>query len=240
MIEDLLLPLVCERFKTDERYRQGHVAIIAATEGTVIMGVHTPDMKRLAKQLAARKDWPELLDAFGKASHLSHEERMVWGLLLDYVPCPLERRLAYIDAFLPVIDNWAICDNFCCNAKWALKADKGVDFAAYKEALWRYLVRLSHSQEAFTVRVMLIMSMCYYLGDSDYMRTFEQLSSLHLHENEPYYKRMGVAWLLATALAKHPDATRAYVRQASLPNDIVKLYVRKARESRITKEVPAL
>ena len=28
---------------------------------------------------------------------------------------------------------------------------------------------------------------------------------------EPYYVRMGVAWLLAAALAKFPDATRAFV-----------------------------
>ena len=57
---------------------------------------------------------------------------------------------------------------------------------------------------------------------------------------EPYYVRMGVAWLLATALAKFPDATRAFVRSSNLPEDVVKLYIRKARESFRTRTVEAV
>ena len=57
---------------------------------------------------------------------------------------------------------------------------------------------------------------------------------------EPYYVRMGVAWLLATALAKFPDATRAFVRSSNLLADVVKLYIRKARESSRTRTVEAV
>ena len=57
---------------------------------------------------------------------------------------------------------------------------------------------------------------------------------------EPYYVRMGVAWLLATALAKFPDPTRGYVRTSHLPDDVVKLYIRKARESFITRTTAAI
>ena len=53
----------------------------------------------------------------------------------------------------------------------------------------------------------------------------------------PYYVRMGVAWLLATSLAKFPGRTREYVRSCSLPEDVLKLYVRKARESFRTRDV---
>jgi hypothetical protein len=51
---------------------------------------------------------------------------------------------------------------------------------------------------------------------------------------------MGVAWLLATALAKFPEQTRDFVNSSSLPADVVKLYVRKARESLLTRNVEAL
>ena len=57
---------------------------------------------------------------------------------------------------------------------------------------------------------------------------------------EPYYVRMGVAWLLATALAKFPDQTRAFVRSSNLPEDVVKLYIRKTRESLRTRTVKTL
>ena len=47
----------------------------------------------------------------------------------------------------------------------------------------------------------------------------------------PYYVRMAVAWLLTTALAKLHDQTRAYVNACNLPEDLIRLYKRKARES---------
>ena len=53
----------------------------------------------------------------------------------------------------------------------------------------------------------------------------------------PYYVRMAVAWLLATALAKIPEQTRAYVNASELPADVKRLYVRKARESFRTRTV---
>ena len=56
----------------------------------------------------------------------------------------------------------------------------------------------------------------------------------------PYYVRMAVAWLLATALAKLPDQTRAYVNDCNLPEDVIKLYKRKARESFRTRDVNPL
>ena len=56
----------------------------------------------------------------------------------------------------------------------------------------------------------------------------------------PYYVRMGVAWLLATALAKFPEPTREYARSAHLPDDVIKLYIRKARESFRTRNTEAL
>ena len=56
----------------------------------------------------------------------------------------------------------------------------------------------------------------------------------------PYYVRMAVAWLLATALAKMPEQTRKYVNDCRLPKDVVRLYKRKARESFKTRDVNPL
>ena len=56
----------------------------------------------------------------------------------------------------------------------------------------------------------------------------------------PYYVRMAVAWLLATGLAKIPEMTRAYVSSCRLPEDVIRLYKRKARESFKTRDVNPL
>ena len=66
------------------------------------------------------------------------------------------------------------------------------------------------------------------------------LSAIHSEYSSlpsPYYVRMGMAWLLATALAKFPDETRNFVNASSLTEDVKRLYVRKARESFRTRNV---
>ena len=104
--------------------------------------------------------------------------------------------------------------------------------------------------------------MCYFLDEEWLDNVFERINGLDFNRiksnyktvkgkpkvaqqgavqgAEPYYVRMGVAWLLATALAKVPDKTRAFVRSSNLPTDVVKLYARKARESFRTRAVEAL
>jgi len=235
---EYLESFVCERYKTDERYRNGHLHIIAPASGTDIIGLHTPEAKMIAKQIARSDDWRGTLAAF--ATHnplkgeggLTHEERMIWGLVIDYAKCPLEEKLGLIDAFIPSIDNWELCDNFCCNSAWAKKVDR--------DLLWEYLKGLLHSGKEWNVRVGTVLSMCHFLDEESIGRTFTEIESIGFQENEPYYVRMGVAWLLATALAKNEEATRTFASGSSLPPDIIKLYVRKARESFRTKNVTAI
>ena len=232
--EEVLLPLVSERYLTDEHYRNGHIRIINAKPGTEIIGLHTPQQKFLAKELARRDDWREsiadLSESFHSGRGLSYEGKMIWGFAINYVKCGIEERLAMAEDFVQAMDGWSVCDQFCSSAKWVKK---------YKSLAWKFIMDLTHHRYSeFHVRTAVIMAMLYFLNDTQELaRTFSLIDSLGLQENEPYYLRMGVAWCLATALAKHQDETREYLADTKLPADIRKLYARKARESRITREV---
>lgn len=228
--EEVLGPLVCERYRTDAHYREGHIHIIAPAPGTEVIGLHTPEMKAVAMSIARRADLGGILDDWQADGALSHDERIIWGLVLDYMKCPVEERVRRIQAFLPVIDNWAICDTFCCNAKW-VKGDEVRPFI---------LECIRKGQPEFTRRVGMLFLMCHFLGPEHLQRSFADLDSMDLGAGEPYYVQMGAAWLLATALAKQPEPTRRYVSGSAVPQDIVRLYIRKARESRITRETPPL
>lgn len=119
--------------------------------GLRILGLHIPEMKKIAKELAGRADCSCLLDRLesagtgGKspaggldagwgmaesamsgcvgAPDMYYEEYMIWGLMLDFMKVPLEERLERFGRFIPAIDNWAVCDCVCGAAKWA--AGKG-------------------------------------------------------------------------------------------------------------------
>ena len=52
MIDHLLQPLACERFLTDARYREGHLRVVNALPERRILGLHSPEIKAVAKQLS--------------------------------------------------------------------------------------------------------------------------------------------------------------------------------------------
>ena len=113
--------------------------------------------------------------------------------------------------------------------------------------LWEFLSPYFHSDKEFEVRFAIVMSMCYLMKEEWLPIVFHQLEELDLSKihseytslPSPYYVRMGMAWLLATALAKFTDETRAFVNASSLTEDVKRLYARKARESFRTKNIAA-
>ena len=242
MIVERLTPLICERFLHEEKYRLGHIRIINALPERRILGLHLPEMKQVAKEIAKQTDALDILHSF-EAEHqanrfrLTYEETLVWGLTINASKCSWEERLSLLSSYIPVLDNWAVCDSFCCNAKWALKIPP--------QALWDFLLPYYQSNKEFEVRFAIVMSMCYLLKEEWLLPIFEKLQQIDLPSIQseytnlpsPYYVRMGMAWLLATALAKYPDETRSFVNASSLSEDVKRLYARKARESFKTRNV---
>ncbi len=286
MIRDLLEPLVSERFQTDARYREGHLRILNALPEKEVLGMHSPEMKTIAKRLSVMDGsgprnihdgcrtvnadagnglrGMSLIAAFESADpkSLCYEEIAVWGFMINFMKCPVGEKLRMLDRYVPVMDNWGVCDSFVSNAKWMKKVEPDV--------LLEWIDKWFCSGREFEVRFAIIVSMCYLI-DSRLDEIFTRLDSLdfdRIHSDycfaktriaeiqfgsskkhpseiqsgcslgpEPYYVRMAVAWFLATALAKHPDRTRVYVNSCKLPPDVLKLYARKARESFRTRTV---
>lgn len=244
MIVEKLTPLICPRFLHEEKYRQGHIRIINALPGRRILGLHLPEMKQVAKALAKQTDARKVLHGFEQEHRknrfsLTYEETLVWGLTINALKCTSEERFSLLASYIPVLDNWAVCDSFCCNAKWALKLPP--------QTLWEFLCPYYNSEKEFEVRFAIVMSMCYLLKKEWLPIVFARLEAIDLSKIQseytslpsPYYVRMGMAWLLATALAKFPNETRIFVNASTLTEDVKRLYARKARESFRTKNVPA-
>ena len=113
------------------------------------------------------------------------------------------------------------------------------------------------------MRFAVVMSMIFFLDAESFQKVTARLDSIDFSRiqseflspkeakvaeqargvakgERPYYVRMSVAWLLATALAKLPEQTRAYVNACNLPEDVIRLYKRKARESFRTRDANPL
>ena len=132
MIEKLLEPLVSERFRNEEKYRLGHTRILNPLPGRAVMGLHIPDMRKVAKALAVREDALTIIADFGKEAEngreaLAHEELMVWGMMINFIKGAADEKLAMLEKFVPQIDSWGVCDSVAPGARWFRKADGAWD-----------------------------------------------------------------------------------------------------------------
>ena len=187
MIEHLLNPLVCERFLTDARYREGHLRVVNALPERRVLGLHLPEIKQVAKQLSREggevvmpdgtrrfcANGAEVIRAFEAvpSKSLCYEETVIWGYLINLEKCSFDERLAMLVRYVPVLDNWAVCDSYCAHAKWMARADK--------EALWAFLEHWFSSEREFEVRFAVVVSMCYFLYEDWLGRVFARLNSLN-------------------------------------------------------------
>lgn len=270
MIRSILTPLVCPRFLTDSRYREGHLRVVNALPQRRVLGLHVPEMQQTAKQISRCGaeielgvgkhkmcyNGKEVIRSFESmpSDSLCHEELVIWGYLINLEKSSLPERILMLEKYVPVLDNWAVCDSYCANAKWMARADK--------PELWAFLQPYFRSAHEFEVRFAIVVAMTYFMTEEWLPKIFAVIESIDLSRihsayryekgkpklpqqgtaqgPSPYYVRMAIAWLLATALAKYPDLTRTFIRTTSLPEDVLKLYIRKARESFRTREVAVL
>ena len=170
MIGHLLTPLISQKFLLDERYRNGHLRVINALSDTVILGIHIPRLKKLAKELSQKDDAIQMIESFErefKEGKLCFEEKLVWGLLINGIKASEQQKLAFLSAFVPAMDNWAVCDTICCNIKWIKD----------KNALWKYLQPFFDSDKEFELRFAIVMSMIYFLDTDSFPNIARWLDS---------------------------------------------------------------
>lgn len=203
----------------DEAYRNFQARLMPTVNPERIIGVRTPVLRKLAKMLA--KD-PEI-DVFLKdLPHRYYDENNLHGLIIseckDY-----QKAVAYVDALLPYIDNWATCDLLSPKA-----------FRKNRELLPAEINRWLSSGQTYTIRFGIEMLMSHFLDEKFRPEYLEKTAEIR---SEEYYVNMMIAWYFATALAKQWERTVPYLEQFRLERWTHNKTIQKAVESdRISDE----
>ena len=85
----------------NKEYREFQLKLMPGVEADAVIGVRTPLLRGLAKELVKQYGEEKLLEAIGK---YYYDERNLYGLVLMGVK-DYDRCVAFIDAFLPCVDN---------------------------------------------------------------------------------------------------------------------------------------
>ena len=187
-----------------------------------IIGVRIPILRKMAKQIA-KENAEEFLN---NTKIEFYEEKMLYGFVIGYMKENLSEKIKYLDKFVPMIDNWAICD---CSINTFKFVQNNL------EEIWNYLQKYVKSNKEYELRFAIIMLMDYYLVDNYIDKVLDLYNQI---KNDGYYVKMAVAWAIAEAYIKYPEKVMKILKENDLDNFTYNKTLQKMIESyRIDKSV---
>ena len=207
----------------DKQYAAFQAKLTPGVPMDSFIGIRVPVLRKFAKEYAKEEEDCKLF--LQQLPHSYYDENMLHGLLIsqikDYDEC-----IRLTDAFLPYVDNWAVCDILSPKV-----------FAKHKDEVMEKIKAWRLSSHSYTCRFGIETLMTHYL-DKDFKEEYLEIPASV--KSDEYYVKMIVAWFFATALAKQWDATIPYIEQHRLAPWTHNKTIQKAIESyRITPEQKA-
>ncbi len=180
-----------------------------------LIGVRMPKLRAIAADLI-KEDWRSWLE--GEKEDAWYEEIMLGALVIAQASMPLAERLQRLRAFVPRIQNWAVCDCLCSTLR-----------ICEREVLWDFLQPDLHSTEEFSARFGAVMLLENFITQEDLARTLSALAHIPARG---YHARMGVAWAYSVCGVKFPQQTLAFLETAQLDDWTHNKALQKMLESR--------
>ena len=177
----------------DKKYAGFQEKLIPGVDQLEVIGVRTPALRKLAKELYREGNADEFLKDL---PHRYFEENQLHAFIIseikDYYVC-----VEAVEKFLAYVDNWATCDQMSPKV-FGKNKDKVLD----KIKVW------IKSDATYTVRFAVGMLMRHFLDEDFDPIYLEMVAELRSDE---YYINMMIAWYFATAMAKQYEATIPYI-----------------------------
>lgn len=181
-----------------------------------MLGVRLPALRHYARALAA--DPAASLAALGTGLF---EERMLRGMVISYARLSDESRRDLLEQYLPLADNWSLCDSVAAGCKWMAKTP----------AFWLpWLRELARREEEFSARFGLVCLLDHFTATPEGRR--QTLQACGALQSRALYARLGAAWAVSIVAVKEPDLGLAFLTQPHLDNFTQNKAIQKICESR--------
>ena len=167
----------------DEKYKEFNSSLLPTTKKEVIIGVRVPFLRKTAKKLLSDGAFVE---NYLNSPHKYYEEFLLHAFFIE-ATADYELCIKRLDAFLPFVDNWAVCDSM--NPRVFIKN---------KERLIEKIKEWLKSEHTYTKRFAIKMLMTYFLKENFNSEYLELV--IAAEKKDDYYINMMVAWFFAEAL----------------------------------------
>ena len=197
----------------NEKYKDFQSKLVPNIPKETILGVKTPDLRKIAKEIRGTKEAEEFL---ANLPHKYYEENLIHFFLIAMIR-DFDECVNAVETFLPYVDCWPVCDQSSPKV-----------FSKNHEKLLPLIQRWIRSQHVYTVRFGIRMLMNEFLGEDFRPEYLEWVANV---TGKDYYIRMMIAWYFATALAKKYDESVVYIEDHRLDSWTHKKAIQKAIES---------
>lgn len=200
--------------QTDRKYAMFSDRLVSSRYR--ILGVRLPILRDIAKRIAAG-DWESYLDNW-ECEFL--EDMMLRGFVISYAKMSFDERLRRFAEFIPLIDNWSVCDSFC-NTWKPKKRDE-------REKLWEFILPYLDTDEEFQMRYPVVMMLTHFI-DGEHID--DVLDHVGRYRHDGYYYKMGVAWNISVCYVKFPEKTMDFLKTCTLDDWTYNKSIQKIIES---------
>lgn len=205
----------------DLGYKEFHEGLVPGLDS--LMGVRMPIVRDIAKRAAKMPEWK---DEWALLRAECYEELLVKGILIGYGKLEKEERVVLLQRFVPLIDNWAVCDG-CCSSWKFMREDR--------EFWFSFLKPYVSSAREFEVRFAVVSLLDHFIQE-DYLEKMFAIFDGIRHDG--YYVKMAVAWAVSICFVKYPEETWEYLKRDRLDSFTHNKAIQKIRESyRVSKEM---
>ena len=203
----------------DTEYQKFQVKLVPNIDPDRILGIRTPEMRKIAKEVFESKERESFLDSL---PHKYYEENLIHFFVISMIK-DFDECIKRVEEFLPYVDCWTVSDQATPKS-----------FKKNHDKLLPYIKKWIKSKRIYTARFGIRMLMNEFLGDDFKDEYLELVASI---KSEEYYLNMMIAWYFATALAKRYDETISFFENHRLDEWVHKKAIQKAIESyRVTDE----
>ena len=197
----------------DLKYRDFQANLVPNIDRDTMIGIRTPQMRKIAKEMFAR---PEAADFLSSLPHKYFEENLIHFFMLAMIK-DFDECVEAVEKFLPYIDCWPVCDQSSPKV-----------FKKNHEKLLPLVKKWISSDHVYTARFGIRILMNEFLTEDFKPEYLELVSS---KKGDDYYLKMMIAWYFATALAKQYDASLPIIEKHKLEVWTHNKAIQKACES---------
>ena len=199
--------------KKESEFRELTIKNVPNISKESIIGVRTPFMRQIAKELFGTKEAQEFLKVL---PHKYFEENLIHFFLISLIK-DFDECIKEVENFLPFVDCWCVSDQSSPKV-----------FKKNHQKLLPFIKKWIASDHVYTARFGIRILMNEFL-DEDFQTEYLELVSAK--KGDDYYLKMMIAWYFATALAKRYDESVKFIENKKLDKWTHNKAIQKAIES---------